>query len=303
MISLDLAPPPVTPALPGVMVRRLTPHRDERGAFTELFRDEWGLGVQPGSWELAHIDAGASRPMGDGVFVVLDGRLRLDSGGRSLTVEADAPTAVVVAPAALVLASAQGERVMLAYGRPRLAPAVVVDRRAGAQPALPSGVELIDLPTDRERTVLYDRSWGLGVEPVQWNAVRSRAGVLRGVHCHAQHADLLFMAEGRMRLGLADLRGGRRDVHCLDLTASLPQLITIPPGVAHGFLFLEPSLHVYAVDRTWDTADELGCRWDDPALAMPWGQDPAALSARDAELGSLDALVLAMGFQTGAARL
>jgi dTDP-4-dehydrorhamnose 3,5-epimerase-like enzyme len=91
-----------------------------------------------------------------------------------------------------------------------------------------------------------------------------------------------------MRLGLADLRDGRLGVvTCLDLVASRPQIVAIPPGVAHGFLFVEPSLHVYAVDRTWDPDDELGCRWDDPQLAIPWIGDADRVSPRDAALGTL----------------
>jgi dTDP-4-dehydrorhamnose 3,5-epimerase len=50
-------------------------------------------------------------------------------------------------------------------------------------------------------------------------------------------------------------------------------------------------MHVYAVDRVWDPADELGCRWDDPALGIEWRiERPVRISARDAALGSLDAL-------------
>lgn len=63
--------------------------------------------------------------------------------------------------------------------------------------------------------------------------------------------------------------------------------LTIPHGVAHGFFFHEPSLHVYSVSEYWDLADELGCRWDDPALGIPWPDDDPVISARDAELGSL----------------
>ena len=44
--------------------------------------------------------------------------------------------------------------------------------------------------------------------------------------------------------------------------------ITIPHGVAHGFLFHEPSIHLYAVSRYWDTADELACFWGDAGLAI-----------------------------------
>jgi predicted CXXCH cytochrome family protein len=34
----------------GVLHRSLTPQDDERGVFTELFRDSWSLGVRPVQW-------------------------------------------------------------------------------------------------------------------------------------------------------------------------------------------------------------------------------------------------------------
>lgn len=143
-------------------------------------------------------------------------------------------------------------------------------------------------------TELFRDEWELGVTPVQWNAVRSAAGVLRGVHCHPLHADALTVAAGRMRLGLCDLRAGSRTegrACTIDLRADAMALVTIPPGVAHGFYFPERSLHVYAVDRVWDPADELGCRWDDPELGIDWGDvGEPRISSRDARLAGLAAL-------------
>ena len=160
---------------------------------------------------------------------------------------------------------------------------------------LPAGVGVRGLTThvdDRGGfTELFRDEWGTGVTPVQWNAVRSAAGVLRGVHCHPLHADALTVAGGRMRLGLSDLRSGS-PTHgracTIELRGDAMALVTIPPGVAHGFYFPEPALHIYAVDRAWDHADELGCRWDDPELGIDWGdvREPR-LSPRDARLAGV----------------
>jgi dTDP-4-dehydrorhamnose 3,5-epimerase len=118
---------------------------------------------------------------------------------------------------------------------------------------LPSGVELRLLePHPDERgvfTELFRDSWGLPVEPVQWNAVRSEANVLRGVHVHWRHADYLTVVLGRATIGLHDLREGSPTDGfgtAVELDARAPAAISIPPGVAHGFYFHEPSLHVYA---------------------------------------------------------
>ena len=62
-------------------------------------------------------------------------------------------------------------------------------------------------------------------------------------------------------------------------------------GVAHGFYFYEPSLHVYAVTEYWDPNDELSCHWADPDLGIPWPVQSAKVSQRDEESQSLQALL------------
>jgi dTDP-4-dehydrorhamnose 3,5-epimerase len=159
---------------------------------------------------------------------------------------------------------------------------------------LPDGVELIELtPHADDRgvfTELFREEWTDAVRPIQWNGVFSKAGVLRGVHVHPRHTDYLTMASGRMTLGLCDLRPASATYKLavtLELSAETPCAGVIPPGVAHGFYFPEDSIHVYAVSHYWDTADELGCRWDDPALQIPWQHETAQISQRDAALQSL----------------
>lgn len=139
-------------------------------------------------------------------------------------------------------------------------------------------------------TELFREEWVPGVRPIQWNAVHSKAGVLRGVHVHPRHTDYLTMASGEMTLGLCDLRPESptfRLALTLELAADNPKAAIVPPGVAHGFYFVEDSIHVYAVSHYWDLADELGCRWDDPALGIPWQHETAQISVRDEALQSL----------------
>lgn len=164
---------------------------------------------------------------------------------------------------------------------------------------LPEGVEIFDLtphPDDRGVfTELYREEWGSQVRPIQWNAVHSNAGVLRGVHVHTRHADYLTMAKGHMTLGLCDLRP-ESPTHMRAATVELsaneaPKALSIPPGVAHGFYFVEDSIHVYAVSHYWDMADELGCRWDDPELGIPWEHESAQISQRDEDLQTLPELI------------
>lgn len=142
-------------------------------------------------------------------------------------------------------------------------------------------------------TEIFRGSWDPDVEVRQWNAVASRGEVLRGVHVHPVHDDYLVLLQGRMLLGLHDLRPESPTAGCsalVELAPEAAQVAFVPHGVAHGFYFPEPSYHVYGVSHYWDPADELGCRWDDPGLAIPWPRISPSISARDDGLPSLDAL-------------
>lgn len=162
---------------------------------------------------------------------------------------------------------------------------------------LPEGVHLRRLVPHADArgvfTEAFRAEWDSGVTPVQWNMVRSRPGVLRGVHAHHRHGDYLLLAEGRASVGLHDLRAGSPTAGAsamVTLDARRPAAIVIPPGVAHGFLFHTPSIHVYAVSHYWDPDDELGCRYDDPGLGLDWPERPVRVSERDLALPGLDVL-------------
>jgi dTDP-4-dehydrorhamnose 3,5-epimerase len=158
------------------------------------------------------------------------------------------------------------------------------------------GVSLQSLVTHQDErgllSEIFRASWPSAIEARQWNGSRSNANVLRGVHLHHTHADYLVVLTGRMLVGLCDLRDGRVGAACVvDLRGESWQALTIPPGVAHGFYFPEPTMHVYAVTHYWNPSDELGCRWDDPALGIPWPKVDPALSPRDAGLPSAATLL------------
>lgn len=173
--------------------------------------------------------------------------------------------------------------------------------RVPATPPLPDGVSLIPLrphDDDRGRLVeLHRDSWGICPRPAQWNLVRSRAGTLRGIHAHALHWDVLHCVAGRMEVGVQDLRpdsptAGLSAVVVLD--EAEPRAIVVPPGVAHGFWFPADAMHLYGLSVGWTPDDELGCRWDDPALAIPWTPAPTLLSERDRGAGPFSAMTRAI---------
>ncbi|HEY3026602.1 MAG TPA: dTDP-4-dehydrorhamnose 3,5-epimerase family protein [Pyrinomonadaceae bacterium] len=173
--------------------------------------------------------------------------------------------------------------------------------------SLPQGVIRRSLQTCHDErgslTELFRASWDTGMEVVQWNYAESEAGVLRGVHVHARHADYLILLRGRAVIGLRDLRSGSPTESMsalVEMQGTKLHALTIPPGVAHGFYFPEPSAHLYAVTEYWDPKDELGCHWADAELEINWPMTAPVISARDAGLPSLRELVesLRRGRQT-----
>lgn len=129
---------------------------------------------------------------------------------------------------------------------------------------------------------------------MQWNFVRSEAGVLRGAHVHIRHSDYLVLAEGRASIFLHDLRrGSATEAHSsvVELAGDQCEGLVIPTGVIHAFLFHEPSIHIYSVSEYWDLADELGCHWSDPGLGLPEFPEPPTVSPRDAGLPPLSELL------------
>ncbi len=114
---------------------------------------------------------------------------------------------------------------------------------------------------------------------VQANLSTSLPGVLRGLHLHQRQVDHWIVASGRAFVALVDVRplldGGSTSAPVETRTLGPDESVTIPRGVAHGFLALEPLELVYLVSNEYDGSDELGFAWDDPTAAVRWPSVPA----------------------------
>lgn len=135
----------------------------------------------------------------------------------------------------------------------------------------------------------FRAAWSTQIAPVQWNVVKSEPNVLRGLHVHVRHSDYLLCVSGELLLGLRDIRPWsptHNRTELLTLRGDDPAAVTMPPGVAHGFYFATHSIHMYAVSHYWDTADELGCHWADPAIGLTWPTQSPRLSDRDKNAAS-----------------
>lgn len=159
------------------------------------------------------------------------------------------------------------------------------------KPPLPEGVRLSELQDHNDDrgtlTELYRKSWVQDdFEIVQWNAVRSEAGVLRGVHAHRVHWDYLTVVQGEILFGLHDLRRGSSTEGLsvmVTLRGDATGSLVIPPGVAHGFYFPKPTIYVYGVSAYWNMEDELGCHFLAPELKLSWPDHQPKVSPRDQE--------------------
>jgi dTDP-4-dehydrorhamnose 3,5-epimerase len=145
-------------------------------------------------------------------------------------------------------------------------------------------VTLKEFPDERGRFVeTFRRAWIPGCnEMVQANRSDSVAGTLRGMHYHLFQADYWNLVSGRAVAGLFDFRSSSASFKAsatipLDATTGL----YIPPGVAHGFYALTDATLTHLVDQVYDGSDELGFRFDDPALGIEWPAGDRIVSDRD----------------------
>lgn len=163
---------------------------------------------------------------------------------------------------------------------------------------LPYGAHLrklaVQLDARGSLTEVFRQSWGHGSVPVQWNLAMSATGVFRGVHVHIEHDDYLVVTQGRMAIGLRDLRRGSptegRAV-LLERSGNDLSALVIPHGVAHGFYCIEPSTFLNGVSHYWNPRDDLECHWADPELGISWPFTDALTSTRDASAPTLRELL------------
>lgn len=157
----------------------------------------------------------------------------------------------------------------------------------------------VNSDTRGQLTELFRASWPEAIAARQWNLLQCQPRSLRGVHLHHRHWDYLTLAAGRLLVGLKDCRGDGGLSAMLELDAAAPVALRIPPGVAHGLLSMDAAVVLLGVDDYWDPADELGCRYDDPALGFDWPLPDPLLSARDRSAGSFAALLEAYAAALG----
>ncbi len=122
---------------------------------------------------------------------------------------------------------------------------------------------------------------------VQDNQSRSVAGTLRGLHLQVRkpQAKLVRVIEGSVFDVAVDVRRGSPTFgrwFGVTLSADDFRQCYVPRGFAHGFCVTSEAAQVeYKCSDFYDPGDELGVRWDDPALGIEWPVRTPVLSDRD----------------------
>ena len=137
---------------------------------------------------------------------------------------------------------------------------------------------------------IFRESWKGAFPTVQWNACASAAGVVRGVHVHADYHEFYTLPRGRVILGLTDIR---RDSPTFGRSVQFEwadtdgMAVVVPIGVAHVVYFIEDSVLAFGLSSYWNAElDVVGCQWDDPELGFEWPDAGPLKSKRDQASGN-----------------
>jgi len=131
---------------------------------------------------------------------------------------------------------------------------------------------------------------------VQDNMSRSKRGTLRGLHLQEPYGQgkLVSVVDGEVYDVAVDVRVGSPTFGKwvgVTLSADNHRQLWIPPGFAHGFCVTSDSaLFAYKCTELYHPETEVGVRFDDPALAIPWPGGEPLVSDKDRKHPVLSAI-------------
>jgi dTDP-4-dehydrorhamnose 3,5-epimerase len=113
-------------------------------------------------------------------------------------------------------------------------------------------------------------------------------GTIRGLHFQAppvEQTKLVRVPFGRILDVFVDIRKSSPtfgEWDSVEVSADLCNAVYVPRGFAHGFCTLEDNTLVqYKIDNVYSSESEGGIRWNDPGLAISWGENSPKLSEKD----------------------
>ena len=165
---------------------------------------------------------------------------------------------------------------------------------------IPTGIERVvrvELDPIRDDRGFFARAWcedefaaaGLATHWVQANIGHNPVGgTLRGMHYQRDphpETKLVRCTRGRVLDVAVDVRPGSltfRQWVSAELTAERGEMLFIGPGLAHGYLTLEPETDIYyQTSVPFARESATGVRYDDPAFGIEWGAPIVLISEAD----------------------
>jgi dTDP-4-dehydrorhamnose 3,5-epimerase len=156
---------------------------------------------------------------------------------------------------------------------------------------------LIDIEKREDERGFFARAWcrreftanGLNPDLAQCSiSFNPHRGTLRGMHFQAkpfEEAKLVRCTSGSLYDVIIDLRPDSptylKHLGAV-LTAENRRMLYVPEGFAHGFLTLMGATEVfYQITEFYTPEAQRGVRWNDPAFAIDWPEEPRLISERD----------------------
>ena len=166
---------------------------------------------------------------------------------------------------------------------------------------------LIDIEKREDERGFFARAWcrrefaanGLNPGLAQCNiSFNPHRGTLRGMHFQDkpfEEAKLVRCTSGSLYDVIIDLRPDSATYlkHLgAVLTAENRRMLYVPEGFAHGFLTLRDATEVfYQITEFYAPEAQRGVRWNDPAFAIDWPEEPRLISERDRNFPDFHGLV------------
>lgn len=134
----------------------------------------------------------------------------------------------------------------------------------------------------------YQEAIGENIQFVQDNESVSKKGVLRGLHFQQPpmaQGKLVRVVSGAVLDIAVDLRKNSPTYgkwNSVILSEENGMQFWIPEGFAHGFVALEDNTKfLYKCTNYYSPENESTIKWDDPVLAIDWGNESFLVSSKD----------------------
>ncbi|MFV0362675.1 MAG: dTDP-4-dehydrorhamnose 3,5-epimerase [Suipraeoptans sp.] len=129
-------------------------------------------------------------------------------------------------------------------------------------------------------------SHNLDLKFVQDTEVKSKKGVLRGMHINVKHPQgkLIRVIDGEILDVVIDLRKESptyMSCYSILLSNMKKKLLYIPEGMGHGYLALQDSRVLFKTTTHYIPGDELGFSWNSKAITADWGVEFPIQNDRD----------------------